>query len=413
MWNPRWHVKKGKSLVNTAFRLTMALQLDITTACVVGYQAILGQSGQAPTQAAAIAFCQEQAQSFMFPFLLDISKQFGFPGIVVGASLPFILIGLVIALLRLRKIVNARSICIFVATLGNLTFAGAITYGFKGIDAEFLISDVVGVTGFIIVLTFLSMAGILRYQQVITSRSKRMYFKYILIVVLLGFAGVMGYTAADQIINSPQYPTRFNVLFSALPFGPLLIYVCGGLFCFSRNLPKSLWKEAGNNTDVLKTLRRTNDIMMAAITVIIISQLAVLFPLRETAFNNSVACLHLSMCLFIENIFETTTNALRGKSFFSTPSSQITGASSDMLSRPLSMNPARVDVVKPYDITNYGNSQTTYTPQKYGAGNGMYTGNSRNSDYDNPPWTRDVKVSMGGEVNQSPYSGTYGTGRQT
>ncbi|KAJ3190487.1 hypothetical protein HDU85_000786 [Gaertneriomyces sp. JEL0708] len=391
----------------------MAVQLDISTACVVGYQAILGQSGQAPTQAEAIAFCQAQAQAFMFPFLLDISQQFGFPGIVVGASIPFIIIGLVIALLRLRKIVNARSVCIFVATLGNLAFAGAISYGFKGIDADYLISDVVGVTGFIIVVTFLSMAGILRYQQVITSRSKRMYFKYILIVVLLGFAGVMGYTAADQIINASQYPTRFNVLFSALPFGPLLIYVCGGLFCFSRNLPKSLWKEAGNNTDVLKTLRRTNDIMMAAITVIIISQLAVLFPLRETAYNNSVACLHLSMCLFIENIFETTTNALRGKSFFSTPSSQVTGASSEMLSRPLSMNPARVDVVKPYDITNYGNSQSTYAPQKYGAGNGMYTGSSRNSDYDNPPWTRDVKVSMGGEVNQSPYSGTYGTGRQT
>ncbi|KAJ3173276.1 hypothetical protein HDU88_004738 [Geranomyces variabilis] len=42
--------------------------------------------------------------------------------------------------------------------------------------------------------------------------------------------------------------------------------------------------------------------------------------MKETTYNNSVVCLHVSILLFIENIFETVTNALRGRGVFSQPS---------------------------------------------------------------------------------------------
>lgn len=71
---------------------------------------------------------------------------------VVGASWPFIFIGMIIAVLRLWKIVNARSVFLFVATLGNAVFASSVTYGFRGLDVNYAISDITGACGFIILL---------------------------------------------------------------------------------------------------------------------------------------------------------------------------------------------------------------------------------------------------------------------
>ncbi|KND00041.1 uncharacterized protein SPPG_04385 [Spizellomyces punctatus DAOM BR117] len=308
---------------------TLLPSANLSTACVVGFKAISFTVGLNATDNEAIDFCRTQISGFAAGVAQQAATSFGGPGVVIGASLPWIFVGLIIAIMRLFRIVNARSLFLFIATLGNMAFASAIVYAFKGLDANYLVSDVVGLSGFIILLTFLAMAGITRFGQVITRTKRRKLFQRGLCTFVLLYAGLLGYRAGKEIIEAPSYPTTFTPLFTGLCFVPLVIYILGGLFCFSWNLPRHALTLPGGNgrIEVLRTLRIVNDVMMALVIALCVSELGCFFPLRTSSYNNSVACLHISIVLFIENIFETVSNAMRGKGVFSANTSQHTESS--------------------------------------------------------------------------------------
>ncbi|KAI8912230.1 hypothetical protein DFJ77DRAFT_467401 [Powellomyces hirtus] len=288
----------------------------LINACITG--AIQSTGGQQ----AAIAFCETELTKYATDVGRAVSVIFGGPALVLGACWPFVLVSLIIATSRLFKLVSARSVFLMIATLGDLTFVCSIAYALHSSDANFKAADQSGLVGIVIMLIFTCMAGITRFSHVITRSKYRRMFARGSCTIMLIYGVALGYQAGREIADSPVHPTIFSTFFIGLFFIPVIVYLLGGLFCFSWNLPSSTGRStpSGGQAEpfaMLKTLRLVNDVMMGIVIAVCISQLGVVFPLRTTAYNNSTVCLHVSIILFIENIFETVTNALRGRNAFS------------------------------------------------------------------------------------------------
>ncbi|KAJ3018183.1 hypothetical protein HKX48_003045 [Thoreauomyces humboldtii] len=169
---------------------------------------------------------------------------------------------------------------------------------------------------------FLTMAAVVRFAHVITKTKHRKMFQRGLCVTLLLYGCVLGVQAGREIAASVTQPTIFSRVFIGLFFVPIIVYLIGGLFCFSWNLPSKFQSSSSSagpdqTFTLLKTLRITNDVMMGLVIALCISELGLVFPLRTSNYNNPVVCLHVTIILFIENVFETVTNGLRGRGVFS------------------------------------------------------------------------------------------------
>ncbi|KAJ3022311.1 hypothetical protein HKX48_006498 [Thoreauomyces humboldtii] len=291
---------------------------QLQTACVVGYM----YQNPNGTEADAIGFCVLQLGTYATSVASVIAAEFGGPGMVVGACWPFLAISIGVATSRMFSRFNARSVFLMMGTIGNLVFTGSIAYALHSSDADYAVSDRTGSVGLIMMIIFLCMAGITRFCHVITKTKHRQLFQRGLCSAVFLYGIALGVLVLREVANSQVHPTVFNKVFVALFFIPLLVYLLGGLFCFSWNLPSSFGTNSssagGNDTfTMLKTLRLVNDIMMGIIATLCVSELSVVFPLRTSGYNNAIICLHVTIMLFVENIFETVTNALRGKGAFS------------------------------------------------------------------------------------------------
>ncbi|KAJ3157739.1 hypothetical protein HDU89_000117 [Geranomyces variabilis] len=253
-----------------------------------------------------------------------ISTSFGRPAIILGCCFPFLLLNLVIAISRLVKILNARSVFLMISTLGQLVFVGSIAWALCDSNVDTKPSDYSGVIGITIMLIFVCVAGITRFSQVITSTRRRHLLQRGSSAIVLLYGCLLCTLAAKEVTDSTDHPTVFSQRFIGLFLVPVLIYLFGGLFCFSWNLPSAFPNRSTLSVSrsespfaMLKTLRIVNDAMMFAVAAVCVSQLSVAFVLRRTVYGTAVICLHVSMILFIENIFETITNAIRGRGIFS------------------------------------------------------------------------------------------------
>ncbi|KAJ3019120.1 hypothetical protein HKX48_002363 [Thoreauomyces humboldtii] len=125
---------------------------------------------------------------------------------------------------------------------------------------------------------------------------------------------MVGVLGLREIANAPSHPAVFGKLFVVLFFIPTVIYFLGGLFCFSWNLPSYQTSTNTASSGKLKTLRLVNDCQMGLVILLCLSELGAVIPLRTSIFNNPVVCLHGSMILFVENVFESASNIMRGLS---------------------------------------------------------------------------------------------------
>ncbi|KAI8589360.1 hypothetical protein BDZ88DRAFT_418603 [Geranomyces variabilis] len=297
---------------------------NFSAACVTGYLALTKSQNAAD----GVAFCTEQFKLYTASVADTISNAFGGPALVLGACWPFLMVSLLISISRLIKIINARSVFLVISSLGNAVFVLAVAYALHSSSSNFLASDQAGLVGLVIMLIFVCMAGIVRFAHVITKTRYRNMFQRGMCAGYLLYGGFLAWQAGKEIADAPVYPTIFSQRFVFLFLVPVVVYLLGGLFCFSWNLPsaRSTAVSSGATSGaeqpfaMLRTLRLVNDVMMGIILAVCISQLGVAFPVRKTTYNNSVVCLHVSILLFIENIFETVTNSLRGRGVFSQPS---------------------------------------------------------------------------------------------
>ncbi|KAJ3162456.1 hypothetical protein HDU86_004938 [Geranomyces michiganensis] len=298
---------------------------SLSVACYMGYFGMNPGANPIANDTDAKVWCAGQFNSYMSGAAHYLAISFGRPAIILGACFPFLLLNLLIAISRLVKIINARSVFLMISTLGQLTFMGSIAFALSDSDVNTQASDYSGMTGITIMLIFLCMAGITRFSQVITGTRRRHIFARGSCAIMLLYGCLLGALAGKEITDSPSHPTVFSKQFIGLFLVPIFVYLLGGLFCFSWNLPSAYPSRStvasGSRTDaspfaMLKTLRIVNDSMMFTVVAICISQLAVAFILRSTVYANSVICLHVSFILFVENIFETITNAIRGRGIF-------------------------------------------------------------------------------------------------
>ncbi|KAJ3007455.1 hypothetical protein HKX48_009108 [Thoreauomyces humboldtii] len=281
-------------------------------ACIVGFTVTVPNS----TSTDGTAFCTTQVRDLADGLAKEISGDFGGPNIVLGASIPIMVTGGAVAVLRLRKIQNARSWYLLVGTLGNILLASAmisVSSSFK-IEAS-RASDMGGIVGADITVTFLALSGITRFVQVLARADRRRQLERCLGVGLFLFQFVIIYMAHREVWASKVHPTQLSFAFDAMLYTPIIVYTLGGLFCFSWNLP-SFSVSSDNASDpftTLKTLRLINDVGMAIVILLCLGELGVIVFLRATMYNNQAACLFASLILFVENMFETVNNGLRGR----------------------------------------------------------------------------------------------------
>ncbi|KAJ3180095.1 hypothetical protein HDU87_002320 [Geranomyces variabilis] len=293
---------------------------SLQAACGVGFLAL----NPGATPADAQAFCTQQFTIYGSGLAHFVSTSFGQPAIILGCCFPFLLLNLIIAISRLVKILNARSVFLMISTLGQLVFVASIAWALCDSNVDTVPSDYSGVIGITIMLIFVCVAGITRFSQVIVSTRRRHLLQRGSCAIVLAYGCLLCALAAKEVTDSLDHPTIFSKRFIGLFLVPVLIYLLGGLFCFSWNLPSAFPSRSNPSVSraespfaMLKTLRIVNDAMMFAVAAVCVSQLSVAFVLRRTVYGTAVICLHVSIILFIENIFETITNAIRGRGIFS------------------------------------------------------------------------------------------------
>ncbi|KAI8817365.1 uncharacterized protein EV422DRAFT_221809 [Fimicolochytrium jonesii] len=294
--------------------------VNLQNACAMGYLA----STKTTDPLAAMAFCQKEFTDFGVNVAYTVGPKFGGPSLVLGACLPFLAISFIVAIIRLWKRMSLRAAFLMLAVAGNVCFMTAIMIATVKPPAS-IFTDKLGVLGLLTILTFVTMAAIIR-SSILMKESRRKLFVGITCGALAIYGGGLVYLALKEINDSPTVPTRFSVRFVGFFYIPLIVYIIAGLFCFSWNLPKH-WgatNVSGNNggssrvAAMIRTLRVVNDFMMGFVLVVCLSELAVVFPLRTSDFGNPSACLHMTLILFLENMFETVSNLLKNNHAFIT-----------------------------------------------------------------------------------------------
>ncbi|KAI8817439.1 uncharacterized protein EV422DRAFT_570783 [Fimicolochytrium jonesii] len=272
--------------------------------CVVGYMT-QNPTGGLPE---ALEFCSTSLSTWGGEMAAFTIHESGPAAIIIGITYPIIILDLVLSASRLRKMVNGRGVTMLFASLANLVFASAIAFACTGVrdPATIRVTDNLGLTGFIFMLFSTCLTGVYRASNVILIPHRQQLFRTTATVCIAIFGIGFAYNAYTEVKNSPVYPTEFSYLFFGLTFVPVLTYIIGGCVSFSWNIPQTTFVTAGGQRgSVLRALKRLNDIMTALTICIAISQLAILYPLRKSATINSVSCLHVSLMLLLENMFES------------------------------------------------------------------------------------------------------------
>ncbi|KAI9097271.1 hypothetical protein DFS34DRAFT_593945 [Phlyctochytrium arcticum] len=303
-------------------------KIDLGMACVLGFQGIMNESGIPTDMSAAMGFCGGEMQRFG----TAVSREISYPAMVTGLCVPFVAAGLVLSITRLFRIVNPRAIFLLAGNVGSLLILSMIIYAYQIDGVNWFVSDSVGVAGFLLLLLTLPLAGIIRFTAVIVNRQRRQMVQYSVSGMLLIWTVVAGYVGGSEIHKSTESPVKFTPIFYGLCFVPLVTYASAGFIFFSYNLSR-LKAQTGEN--VLHTLKVVNDGMMVAVLILTVIQMCVMLPLRTTYYSNSVACLNVSAAHLVENVFESITNLVRGRAFFTTGSSGGANRSGQNINMPI------------------------------------------------------------------------------
>ncbi|KAI8822872.1 uncharacterized protein EV422DRAFT_522471 [Fimicolochytrium jonesii] len=306
---------------------TPSPSLALQQACGTGFMA----TGQAADPAAAGALVQLGFTEFgaavsnytqvqlLFqatPIIASaaISEASG-PILIIGVTIPFVILGLLLAGLRLRRIVNVRSATVFVAEVCHAIWVAsqiaAIRMGGFGDKT----ADYVAVGSFMGMLILTAYSGLLRGSQVIINEEKRKRVRQIGAAVLFLFGIGFFYEGYSEVHNSTSSPTRFSNLFCGLPFIPIGLYIVCGTLAFSWNLPKESLNNVSGGFSRLKTMRVMNDAMGAAVIFFATTELVIMFPLQHSNYFNPMATLNMTGMLFVENLFETVSTVLQSDLF--------------------------------------------------------------------------------------------------
>lgn len=258
-------------------------------------------------------FCLNFFENFTSAVIQSAAPRISGPTVLVGICIPILIAGIVICFCRLFRIFNIRSVALLFSTLGASLLIGSSLYACLSFIGDFKTTDLIGVIGLSVALTFLLMASVVRFSQVINAPGRRKLFEVSMILLSLILGAIQIGLGFYIIENSATSPTIFPEWYISLSFLPILIYMICGLFGFSWKLPR---KADNPGMKLLRTLRVVNDILMALAILVAIGYAISFFLLRKFYYGASLASLAVTLLITIENIFESVINAVRGESLF-------------------------------------------------------------------------------------------------
>ncbi|KAJ3017419.1 hypothetical protein HKX48_003555 [Thoreauomyces humboldtii] len=284
-------------------------------ACLSGY--LVENAYTNATLPEATAFCTLELATFGNDVANTVVDEYGEPGVVLGASFPFVAASVILCFGRLCSYRNARACFLAVATLCNIVLAANLATGLSSKDENYLVLDKIGMASSVFMLTFTSMAGIQRFVQVLGNAKHRRWIERGLCVGLPIYGILLTVMGEHEISVATVHPTVYSAQFEGAMFIPTTVYLLGGMFCFSANLPSfkptSITESRQDPFAVIKMLRLVNDIMMAIVMLLSAFQLIVSLPWRSSVYTSERLCLLSSVVLCVENAFEMVMSIARSR----------------------------------------------------------------------------------------------------
>ncbi|KAI9007081.1 hypothetical protein BC832DRAFT_591689 [Gaertneriomyces semiglobifer] len=254
----------------------------------------------------------------LIPILEIVANGYAKTSCIAGVALPFVVANVLMGCYRLvSNVRNVRAAILLIASLGILVAEAALLTATTKFRGRSYFSIGLGVTGWIVGLVGLNIAGTMRFVVPLQKKRHQTYIIFVSVVYSLVFGAVgLAYMFIEigQMNFAGLSMDPFSMKVGAIVMMVPVFYTASGLLFFSYTLHKTI-KETGA---IIQTPGRLQSVTWAnhglmGLTLLFISIYFSgmwYFKVKDPSLDTPTAVLFNSSFLAMENIFEITANAV-------------------------------------------------------------------------------------------------------